>query len=184
MDREFFFYTHRVYFCFNLLVGEKYYIPICTCIYIYICLFLSFLLGKGLLNRPGERLLHSQRAFKILAEYAAHYIGGFIINDTDNNSGFDNRLKIVPSLPREFIPILNEERYKNLLNWKYFFSQFIKKKNFTFVICKRFRIPVIYLLCAIPMLYLYFYWKISILLHTDIVKAEGNFTSFTGRTYK
>lgn len=152
--------------------------------YIYICLFLSFLLGKGLLNRPGERLLHSQRAFKILAEYAAHYIGGFIINDTDNNSGFDNRLKIVPSLPREFIPILNEERYKNLLNWKYFFSQFIKKKNFTFVICKRFRIPVICLLCAIPMLYLYFYWKISIVLHTDIVKAEGNFTSFTGRTYK
>lgn len=31
-----FFYTHRVYFCFNLLVGEKYYIPICTCIYIYL----------------------------------------------------------------------------------------------------------------------------------------------------
>lgn len=33
---NFFFYTHRVYFCFNLLVGEKYYIPICTCIYIYL----------------------------------------------------------------------------------------------------------------------------------------------------
>ena len=29
-----------------------------------------------------------------------HYIGGFIINDTDNNSGFDNRLKILPSLPQ------------------------------------------------------------------------------------
>lgn len=156
MDREFFF-IHIV--CTSVLISQlaRNIIYLFALAYIYICLFLSFLLGKGLLNRPGERLLHSQRAFKILAEYAAHYIGGFIINDTDNNSGFDNRLKIVPSLPREFIPILNEERYKNLLNWKYFFSQFIKKKNFTFVICKRFRIPVIYLFCAIPMLYLYFY---------------------------
>lgn len=156
MDREFFF-IHIV--CTSVLISQlaRNIIYLSALAYIYICLFLSFLLGKGLLNRPGERLLHSQRAFKILAEYAAHYIGGFIINDTDNNSGFDNRLKIVPSLPREFIPILNEERYKNLLNWKYFFSQFIKKKNFTFVICKRFRIPVIYLLCAIPMLYLYLY---------------------------
>lgn len=93
-------FSYRIYFRFNLLLREEYYIPICTCVYvyIYICLFLSFLLGKGLLNRPGERLLHSQRAFKILAEYAVRYIGGFIINDTDNNSGFDNRLKIVPSL--------------------------------------------------------------------------------------
>ena len=40
----------------------------------------SFLLGKGLLNRPGERLLHTQQAFKILAEYAVHYIGRVISN--------------------------------------------------------------------------------------------------------
>lgn len=58
----------------------------------------SFLLGKGLLNRPGERLLHTQRVFKILAEYAVHYIGR-AISQADKSSGFDDRLKII--LPSE-----------------------------------------------------------------------------------
>lgn len=56
-----------------------------------------------------------------------HYIGGFIINDTDNNSGFDNRLKILPSLPQNLFQFWTSNDTITKIG-NIYFSNLLKKK--------------------------------------------------------